>query len=439
MAVTAAEVELVALLRVGDAEAFDHFVGTYAPRIRRWAGRMVADPADIEDITQEVLFASWRTAQNLRDDTVLAPWLKTITDNACRMRARRMSRKPSIPTGLAPEGGRHTEPVDVAQTVAVEAALAMMPVREADILRLLYADDRSLEDAARILCVSPDAAKSLAARARRRFRAHFEAWFRGLGAFVYSAGRLFDVAERGTSDAVKAGVAAVVAAATVASVAGPPAPPAASAERPRATAAASKPRASASPLLNTKRIAGPEAPRPGPAMLSSGTFQSQMAPQSTMSPEWSHWAQENKDEWQQWWLSAWAPKQQATPAPAPSASPQASEASATPAPSESPPPSASADPKPSASAPAPSASAPSASAPAPSASASTQTSSAETEPQASEGPAPSSVPTSATTPAPWWTFEWLAAKPPAAQSQAESATPAPWWSLDAWLPKQSNS
>src|SRR5437867_3549285 len=103
MAVTAAEVELVARLRERDAEAFDEFVEAYRPRIRRWAGRMVNDPTEIDDIAQEVLLASWRTAQNLREDTVLAPWLKTITDNACRIRARTRQRKPAVPSGLIPD------------------------------------------------------------------------------------------------------------------------------------------------------------------------------------------------------------------------------------------------------------------------------------------------------------------------------------------------
>lgn len=220
---------LVAGLRRSDEEAFELLVRRYAPRIRRWIACHVHDPAEVEDLTQEVLLSAWRAGPRLRSDTVLPAWLKTIAVNACRKRARRSLRKPAVPAGLTPDRTPSHDPPDVAESLDVASALRQLPEREGRVLRLLYRDELSIRQAAAALDVSADAAKSLAARARRRFRSRFTTWFgRAAGGAVVVP--LREVRDLWSSlgswfrSALAAGTAAATASASLAVTVGPPQP-----------------------------------------------------------------------------------------------------------------------------------------------------------------------------------------------------------------------
>lgn len=179
---------LVDGLRRRDHRAFGLLVERFSPKIRRWAARFLGDAADLEDVVQDVLLASWAAGARLYPGTVLTPWLITITRNECRKRARSRWRRPSDPVGLLPENDGRPPREDPADALDVRAALGALPEREAAILRLVYSEGRPLEEAARVLAVSTEAAKSLAARARRRFRERFGSWFRVVGAAVVLRG-----------------------------------------------------------------------------------------------------------------------------------------------------------------------------------------------------------------------------------------------------------
>lgn len=219
---------LVARLRRSEEDAFELLVDRYAPRIRRWISAHVYDPAEVEDLTQEVLLSAWRAAPKLRSDTVLPAWLKTIAVNACRKRARRCLRKPAVPAGLAPPGTPSHDPPDVAESLDVAFALRQLPEREERVLRLLYRDELSIRQTAAILDVSADAAKSLAARARRRFRSRYITWFgQAAGGAVVLPLREVRELWNGLGGWFRSAVAAGAAAATAASLAvtvGPPQP-----------------------------------------------------------------------------------------------------------------------------------------------------------------------------------------------------------------------
>lgn len=211
-----ADLELIDGLRSRDERAFDMLVEDYLPRIRRWVRASVDDPAEIDDVVQDVLLAVWRAAPALREDSVLAPWLKAITTNACRKRVRTLARRPAMPVGVLPD--RPSETADPVDRITLEAALARMPHREAGILKMLYADDLPLPEAARRLAVSSEAAKSLAARARRRFRSSFRAWYQGMAGFaVLPVRRLLAVLEP-LAPVGGAPAAGVVAAATTVAI-----------------------------------------------------------------------------------------------------------------------------------------------------------------------------------------------------------------------------
>lgn len=177
MAISAPVLEIGHLAR-RDESAFNRLVEAYRPLIERWVHRYGIRSTDADEVVQEVLLAAWSGCTRLRSTDALAGWLKTITDNACKKWIRTRVRKPSVPVGLNPDPSASYRPAGIEQSMDIEEALSALPAREADVLRLLYAEDLPLDEAAAALQISVEATKSLAARARRRFRDRFESWFR---------------------------------------------------------------------------------------------------------------------------------------------------------------------------------------------------------------------------------------------------------------------
>jgi RNA polymerase sigma-70 factor, ECF subfamily len=84
------------LLRHDDADAWQQFSILYEPLIRRWVGRLVSEPAAIDDVTQEVLAALLEGLpgfrHNLRPGAFRA-WLRSITIH--RVRRHWRDRRPT--------------------------------------------------------------------------------------------------------------------------------------------------------------------------------------------------------------------------------------------------------------------------------------------------------------------------------------------------------
>lgn len=168
----AADNEIVAGLRERDAHALEQLAAEYGSLIAHWAS---TEGSEAEDVVQDVLFRVWRAGHRLDPETSLPGWLKAVTQNTIRNRWRASLRKPVVPSGL--EVGR-TGTVDpiARQTdrIAMEQALDTLSPREREVLKLLYISDLPMEEVAQRLDASREAIKSLAARARRRFRGQVE-------------------------------------------------------------------------------------------------------------------------------------------------------------------------------------------------------------------------------------------------------------------------
>lgn len=70
-----------------DREAWDEFVGRYAPKIFNWCRRYQLQESDAADVTQDVLVKLVRAMQSFQYDPSrgsFRAWLKTVTANAVR-------------------------------------------------------------------------------------------------------------------------------------------------------------------------------------------------------------------------------------------------------------------------------------------------------------------------------------------------------------------
>jgi RNA polymerase sigma-70 factor (ECF subfamily) len=84
------------LLSDDKADAWREFSGLYEPLIRRWVGRLVLQPSDIDDIVQEVLKALLENLSEFRHNRrpgAFRSWLKRITIH--RVRRHWRGRRPT--------------------------------------------------------------------------------------------------------------------------------------------------------------------------------------------------------------------------------------------------------------------------------------------------------------------------------------------------------
>ena len=82
------QIELLQRLRRGDAEAAQKLVQSYHPDVFRLALSILDEPAEAEDITQDVFIAALDALDSYRGDSALKTWLFSITVNVCRRRWR---------------------------------------------------------------------------------------------------------------------------------------------------------------------------------------------------------------------------------------------------------------------------------------------------------------------------------------------------------------
>lgn len=75
-------------------QAFEAFVVPHLPMLVRLARRLVREPADAEDLVQETCLKACRSFHQFCPGSNAKAWLVTILMNACRDRARKVSRMP---------------------------------------------------------------------------------------------------------------------------------------------------------------------------------------------------------------------------------------------------------------------------------------------------------------------------------------------------------
>ena len=162
------EAGLIQAARDGDEVAFDSLVGPLIAPAYKLAVVMLRDPQEAQDAVQEATLKAWRSLGKLRNDAAIRPWFLTILANQCRsMRRSRwwsVLRSEAIQTPHQAVGERHDLSLDL------NRELARLSATDRSALFLFFYLDLPFQDVARILQISPQAAKSRVHRAVSRLR-----------------------------------------------------------------------------------------------------------------------------------------------------------------------------------------------------------------------------------------------------------------------------
>lgn len=169
---------LVALVANGDGGAFSVLVGRHAMRFRAVALRMVSDAALAEEMVQEAFIKLWTRPSSFDGAKAkFTTWFHRVVVNRCLDELRR--RKPdALPEGYdAPDNAPGTEAalVQEAGVSLLMKALAKLPDRQSEALKLSYLDGYSNQEAADIMDLNIKAFESLLVRARAKMRDELKA------------------------------------------------------------------------------------------------------------------------------------------------------------------------------------------------------------------------------------------------------------------------
>lgn len=159
--------ELAAAAARGDRAALEALLSRHADRVVAICRRVLADPDNALDASQEALLAVARGISRFDGRSRFTTWLYRVVTNAALDEARRRSRRPR-PAGELPDRPSSAAPLDaaVADRLDIDAALAAIPVefRAAVALRDLSGLDYA--EIASILEIPPGTVRSRIARGR---------------------------------------------------------------------------------------------------------------------------------------------------------------------------------------------------------------------------------------------------------------------------------
>lgn len=171
--------ELVERCKQGDERAWSELVEVTHREVYSLCLRILRDPDDAAEATQDAYLKAWRGLKGFRGDAMFSTWLYRVAANAAiskqRGRKRRREHEMSAdeetvaqlpgPSSTEGQAGARMELADV------ERALMSLPehYRAALVLKDVY--DLSMEEIARELKISETAAKVRVHRGRKKLKA----------------------------------------------------------------------------------------------------------------------------------------------------------------------------------------------------------------------------------------------------------------------------
>ena len=181
----ATEVDLLEQARQGDQDAFYNLVCPYERAVYTAAVSILNNSADAEEVAQEAVLKAFIHLAGFRGEAKFGTWLIQITINEARLKLRK--NRPHLYESLdkqrADDEGEYS-PKDFAdwrevpsETLqrrelreALKHAIAGLPLKYREVLILRDVQQRSTQETAQILGITPGSVKTRLARARLQMR-----------------------------------------------------------------------------------------------------------------------------------------------------------------------------------------------------------------------------------------------------------------------------
>ncbi|WP_284325133.1 RNA polymerase sigma factor [Cypionkella aquatica] len=172
-----ADEALVVLYANGDPDAARLLSKRLVPKVLGFAGRMLSDRTEAEDVAQEAMLRLWKVAPDWRQgEAKVSTWAYRVVVNLCtdRLRARRRRRAEALDDVAEPADGAAgvvAGMIEADRIAALDAALALLPERQREAVVLRHIEGLSNPEIAEILQIGVEAVESLTARGKRALAA----------------------------------------------------------------------------------------------------------------------------------------------------------------------------------------------------------------------------------------------------------------------------
>lgn len=175
------DVALMARIGEGDHAAFRSLVERHQDAVVGTVAKMLGNPSDAEDISQQVFLRLWHHAKRYRPEAKFTTYLFTITRNLVFNETRRRSRRKEVSSDECEESSHAQLEADPDRQPdsqllqaelqrAVDAAIAALPETQRLAVVLRRYEQMPYEEIASVLDLSVPAVKSLLFRARSTLR-----------------------------------------------------------------------------------------------------------------------------------------------------------------------------------------------------------------------------------------------------------------------------
>ncbi len=114
--------QLVLRAQKGDKHAFELLVAKYQRKLGRLLSRLVRDPAEVEDVTQEAFIKAYRALPSFRGDSAFYTWLYRIAINTAKNYLVAMGRRAPTSTSYDHEDAETFEDAEQLRDTATPEA-----------------------------------------------------------------------------------------------------------------------------------------------------------------------------------------------------------------------------------------------------------------------------------------------------------------------------
>ena len=180
----ALEARFIAALKARDERAFNALVARFQDRVYNLIRRLLGNPEEARDVTQEVFVSVFEKVDSYRGDASIATWIYRIATNHAKNRIKYLSRRkdrqresleslavPPTSSRLSAEVPRPDQAL-LRERVSrlVDAALGELDEEQRIVLVLRDVEGQSYEDIAEITGIQLGTVKSRLHRGRQRLK-----------------------------------------------------------------------------------------------------------------------------------------------------------------------------------------------------------------------------------------------------------------------------
>ena len=172
--------QLVERAQRGDKRAFELLVEKYQRKLARLLSRLIRDPNEVEDVTQEAFIKAYRALPSFRGDSAFYTWLYRIGINTAKNYLVAMGRRAPTSTDVEAEeaegleGGELLRDINTPESLlltkeignTVNAAIESLPEELRSAIQLRELEGMSYEEIAKLMDCPIGTVRSRIFRAR---------------------------------------------------------------------------------------------------------------------------------------------------------------------------------------------------------------------------------------------------------------------------------